>query len=89
MDVKFLIIRPKKNPVSRLIIKYHHESEGHQMGVNYTINHLREKYLVIHVHEQVFSSELAAGCIVRGIHRLKLFRGQYSEFIGFSCVRLI
>lgn len=52
VDVKFPIILPKKNPVSRLIIKYHHESEGHRMGVNYTINHLREKYLVIHVREQ-------------------------------------
>lgn len=27
--------------------------EGNQMGVNYTINHLREKYIVIHVREEV------------------------------------
>ena len=52
-DVKFPIILPKRNHVTRLIVQYHHESEGHQMGVNYTINHLREKYLVIHVHEEV------------------------------------
>ena len=52
-DVKFPIILPKRNHVTRLIVQYHHESEGHQMGVNYTINHLREKYLVIHVREEV------------------------------------
>jgi len=52
-DVKFPIILPKRNHVTRLVVKYHHESEGHQMGVNYTINHLREKYLVIHVREEV------------------------------------
>ena len=52
-DVKFPIILPKKSHITRLIVQYHHESEGHQMGVNYTINHLREKYLVIHVRQQV------------------------------------
>ena len=52
-DVKFPIILPKRNHVTRLIVKYHHESEGHQMAVNYTMNHLREKYLVIHVREEV------------------------------------
>ena len=52
-DVKFPIILPKRNNVTRLIVKYHYESEGHRMGVNYTINHLREKYLVIHVREEV------------------------------------
>ena len=48
-DVQFPIILPKRNHVTRLVVKYHHESEGHQMGVNY---HLREKYLVIHVREE-------------------------------------
>ncbi|KAL9987286.1 hypothetical protein ACROYT_G001568 [Oculina patagonica] len=52
-DVKFPIILPKRNHVTRLIVQYHHESEGHQMGVNYTINHLQEKYLVMHVREEV------------------------------------
>ena len=52
-DVKFPIILPKKHYVTRLIVQYYHESEAHRMGVNYTINHLREKYLVIHVREEV------------------------------------
>ena len=48
-DVQFPIILSKRNHVTRLVVKYHHESEGHQMGVNY---YLREKYLVIHVREE-------------------------------------
>ena len=52
-DVKFPVILPKKHHVTRLIVQYYHESEGHRMGVNFTINHLREKYLVIHVREEV------------------------------------
>ena len=47
--VKFPIILPNKNHVPRLIVKFHHEREDHQMGVNYTINHLREKY---HCHSR-------------------------------------
>ena len=27
--------------------------KGHQMALNYTINHVREKYLVVHIREQV------------------------------------
>ena len=35
------------------IIKYYDELEGHQMGLNYMINHVRERYSVVHVREQV------------------------------------
>ena len=51
-DEKCPIILPKRNHVTRLIVKYYHELEGHQMGLNYTINHVREKYLVVH-HERM------------------------------------
>ena len=50
-DVKCPIILPKRNQVTGLIVKYYHELEDHQMGLNHKINHVREKYLV--VHEQV------------------------------------
>ena len=52
-DIKFPIILPKKNHVTNLVVKYHHESEHHEMGVNFTINHLREKYLVVHARQEV------------------------------------
>ena len=47
-ETKFPIILPKSHAVTELIVKYHCKLEGHEMGVNFTINHLREKYLVIH-----------------------------------------
>ena len=40
-----------KYPV--ILVKYHHEKEGHQMGLNYTLNHLRESYIVVHARETV------------------------------------
>ena len=52
-EVKCPIILPKRNQVTGLIAKYYHESEGHRMGLIYTINHLREKYFVVHAREQV------------------------------------
>ena len=51
--MKCPIILLKRNHVTGLIVKYYHKLEGHQMGLNYTINHVREKYLVVHVREQV------------------------------------
>ena len=53
-DVKCPIIPPKRrNHVTGLIVKYYHELEGHKMGLTYTINHVRKKYLVVLVREQV------------------------------------
>lgn len=52
-EVKYPIILPKKHVVTRLIVKYNHESEGCRMGINYTLNHLREKYHVLHGREMV------------------------------------
>ena len=48
-----VIILAKRNHVIGLIVKYCHELEGHQMGLIYRINHVRKKYLVVHVREQV------------------------------------
>ena len=52
-ETKYPIILPKKHPVTELIVKDHHETEGHEMGLNYTLNHLREKFMVIHARETV------------------------------------
>lgn len=52
-DTKFPIILPKKHHVTQLIVKYHHEMDCHEMVVNYTLNHLREKYHVIHSRQEV------------------------------------
>ena len=52
-EVKYPIILPKRHPVTKLIVKHHHESEGHRMGVNFTLNPLRERYHVVHGREMV------------------------------------
>ena len=50
-NLKYPIILPKRHPETELIVKYHHESEGHEMGVNFTLNHLRERYMVANGRE--------------------------------------
>ncbi|XP_068697224.1 uncharacterized protein [Montipora foliosa] len=52
-EIKFPIILPKKHPVTQLILKYHYELDCHEMGINYTLDHLREKYHVIHSRQKV------------------------------------
>ena len=52
-ETKFPIVLPKYHIVTKLIVKYHHEKEGPEMGVNFTLNHLREKYFVLHGRQQV------------------------------------
>ena len=52
-SVKYPVILPKKHPVTIQIIKYHHEREGHEMGLNHTLNHLRENYVIVHAREMV------------------------------------
>ena len=52
-EVKCPIILPTRNQVTKLIVKYYRESEGHTMVLNYTISHLCEKYIVVHAREQV------------------------------------
>ena len=51
-EIKFPIILPKKHSVTQLIIKYHHELDCHEIGVNYTLDHLREKYHVINSRQE-------------------------------------
>ena len=50
-EVKYPIILPKRHHITKLIVKYHHESEGHRMGVNFTLNHLQQRYHVVHGRE--------------------------------------
>ena len=51
--VKYPVILPKKHPTTVLIVKYHHKKEGHEMGLNYTLNHICDKYLIVHAREMV------------------------------------
>lgn len=48
-ETKFSIILP----VTKLFVKYRHEIEARDMGVNFTLNHLQEEYYVIQGRQQV------------------------------------
>ena len=63
------MILPKNHTVTKLIVKYHHEREDHEMGVNVTLNHLREKYFVIQGRQQVKK------CIKEGAECNRRLRG--------------
>ena len=52
-EIKFPFILPKKHPITQLIVKYHQKLDCHEMDVNYTLNHLCEKYHVIHSRQEV------------------------------------
>ena len=52
-DISFPIILPKKNHVTSLVVKYHHEAEHYEMGINFTINYLRERYIVVRARQEV------------------------------------
>ena len=54
-ETKYLGILPETPIVTKLIVKYHHEMEGQEMGVNFTLNYLREKYFVVQGRQQVRS----------------------------------
>ena len=52
-DAKFPIILPKKEHEAKpYITKYHHEMQCYEIGVNCTIDHLQEIYLVVHVRQK-------------------------------------
>ena len=54
-ETKFPIILPKNHIVTKLIVKYRHETAGHEMEVNFTLNHLREKHFVIQGRQHIKS----------------------------------
>ena len=66
---KFPIILPNNHVVTKLIVKYHHETEGHEMGMNFTLNHLQEKYFVVQRRQQV------KRCIKECVECNRRFRG--------------
>ena len=56
-ETTFPIILPKNHTLTELIVKYHYQVERHEMGVSFTINHVREKCLVIHCRQSVGTFE--------------------------------
>ena len=82
-ETKFSIILPKNCVVTELIVMYDHEIEVHEIGVNFTINHLREKYLVIHCR-QIVKRCVRSCASVKGVFEDNLYNSRWR-----SCQRYV
>ena len=56
-DVRYPIILPRKDWVTKLIVKHYHELGNHNAGVNQTLSHLSSKYWIIAAREEIIEWE--------------------------------
>ena len=52
-DVRFPIILPRKNWITKLIVKHYHEQGHHAIGTNQTMTALSSKYWLISAREEI------------------------------------
>ena len=65
-DVRYPIILPWKNWVTKLIVKYYHERGNHNAGTNQTLSALSTKYWIIATREEIIEWEKeCAACLRR------------------------
>lgn len=56
-DTKYPVILPRKNRVTKLIVKYYHEKGRHVCGTNQTLSMLSAKYWIISAREEIRECE--------------------------------
>ena len=56
-DVRYPIILPRKNWITKLIVKHHHELGNHNAGTNQTLSLLSSKYWIIAAREEIIEWE--------------------------------
>jgi len=56
-DVRYPIILPRKNWVTKLIVKYHHELGNHSAGTNQTLSSLSTRFWIISAREEIIEWE--------------------------------
>ena len=65
-DVRYPIILPRRNRVTKLIVKHYHEMGHHNAGTNQTLSALSTKYWIIAAREEIVEWEKeCAACIKR------------------------
>ena len=64
-DVKFPIILPRKNRVTKLIVKSYHELGRHNAGTNQTLSALSAKYWIIAAREEILEWEKECAACLR------------------------
>ncbi|XP_033105172.1 uncharacterized protein LOC117107577 [Anneissia japonica] len=61
-DVRYPIILPRKNWVTKLIVKHHHEKGFHVSGTNHTLSSLSERYWIVCGREEIEWEKECAEC---------------------------
>ena len=56
-DVRHPILLPRRNWVTRLIVKYFHEKGNHNSGTNHTLSLLSTKYWIVAAREEIIEWE--------------------------------
>ena len=56
-DIKYPIILPRREWVTKLIIRSYHSTEEHAKGTNHTLAELSEKYIIPQAREEIRSTE--------------------------------
>ena len=65
-DVRSHILLPRKNWVTKLIVKYYHEMGNENAGTNQTLSALSTKYWIVAAREEIAEREKeCAACIRR------------------------
>ena len=52
-DAKDPVILPKKHHISKLVIAHIHNQGHHNLGVNFTLAELRQKYCIVNEREEI------------------------------------
>ena len=52
-DAKHPVILPKKHHISKLVIAHIHNQGHHNLGVNFTLAELRQKYWIVNGREEI------------------------------------
>ena len=64
-DTRFPIILPRKNHLTKLIIRSYHKRNGHAMGTNHTLAALSERFYVLRAREAIREVETECNACVR------------------------
>jgi len=64
-DVRFPIILPRKNRVTKLLVKMHHEHGKHSAGTNQTLCSLSTRYWIVAAREEILEWEKECAACLR------------------------
>ena len=64
-SVKYLIILPRRAWVTKLMVRSHHEQNGHDMGTNHALSVLSQRFWIIKAQEEIREVERECNLCIR------------------------